>query len=231
MRATKLEWFHDMDAVIFDNDGLLVNSEPVFTECFNELLAKWSIPFTMEFKAKIAGRRIEEVAHLCVNDLRIPMEVGEFYEIMLEIMVRLLPKSEMMPGAIEAIETVQRLGKKCALATSSIKELFQAVSSKHQDVYAKIPLRITGDDPEVHRGKPAPDIYLVTAKRLGMDPSKCVVLEDSTSGVKAAVAAGMRAVWIPDLIHHPSEGLDSTLTSDPNVTVLTNLNEFIHGII
>lgn len=131
----------------------------------------------------------------------------------------------LMSGAEEAIEIVNRLGIPFALATSTSGSLFKHKSAPHARLFQMFHAIVVGDDPAVHHGKPAPDIFLEAARRIGAtDMSSCLVVEDSPNGVLGALAAGMQAIWIPDANlqgHHPE------LSTNPNVTVLKSLHELL----
>jgi pseudouridine-5'-monophosphatase len=85
-----------------------------------------------------------------------------------------------------------------AVATSSEKKLFELKISRHRGWFSIFAAAVTGDDPRVAAGKPAPDIFLVAARELGVDPKACVVFEDSPAGLESARAASMQVVAVPD---------------------------------
>jgi len=103
-----------------------------------------------------------------------------------------------MPGAVELVERFAKSQIPMAIATSSIKKSFDIKMSYHPQLLKPMKAIVTGDDPSVRSGKPAPDIFLEAARRLGAEPHHCVVFEDSPHGITAARAAGMYAVAIPD---------------------------------
>jgi HAD superfamily hydrolase (TIGR01509 family) len=130
-----------------------------------------------------------------------------------------------MPGAEEAVEAVHALGIPMALATSTGGSLFAHKSAPHSGLFGAFHAIVVGDDPAVRQGKPAPDIFLEAARRIGAtDMAGCLVVEDSPNGVLGALAAGMQVVWIPDagLLQSQPE-----LWVHPNVTVLRSLHELI----
>ncbi|CAK0864865.1 unnamed protein product [Prorocentrum cordatum] len=101
-------------------------------------------------------------------------------------------------GAEELVSHLSTLGVRMAIATSSVRKSFDTKMTYHPKLLAPMEVVVTGDDPAVHRGKPAPDIFLEAARRLGAQPGECVVFEDSPHGITAAKAAGMHAVAVPD---------------------------------
>ncbi|CAE8653265.1 unnamed protein product, partial [Polarella glacialis] len=113
-------------------------------------------------------------------------------------MERLYSDITTMPGANELVARLQELRVPMAIATSSVKSSFDVKMTYHPQLLEPMAAVVTGDDPAVLRGKPAPDIFLEAARRLRAEPSRCVVFEDSPHGIAAARAAGMFAVAIPD---------------------------------
>jgi pseudouridine-5'-monophosphatase len=110
----------------------------------------------------------------------------------------LMPHVEALPGAKELSAQFHQLGVPMAIATSSSAEAVALKRRKHEDVFSRMHAITCGDDAELKQGKPAPDIFLLTARRLGVEPAHCLVFEDSPSGVQAGKAAGMRVVAVPD---------------------------------
>mmetsp|Transcript_110332 Transcript_110332/g.307405 ORF Transcript_110332/g.307405 Transcript_110332/m.307405 type:complete len:137 (-) Transcript_110332:78-488(-) len=105
---------------------------------------------------------------------------------------------EPMRGAVELVERLSALDVRMAIATSSPRAAFDKKMAHQPWLLAPMSAVVTGDDPEVMRGKPAPDIFLEAARRLGADPADCVVFEDAPSGVRAGHEAGAYTVAIPD---------------------------------
>jgi pseudouridine-5'-monophosphatase len=103
-----------------------------------------------------------------------------------------------MPGAQALTAALAARNVPIAVATSSTRPLFDLKTRRHRAWFATFSAIVTGDDPRIGLGKPAPDIFLVAAKALGAAPSACVVVEDAPAGVEAAHAAGMQVVAVPD---------------------------------
>ncbi|GAA2903512.1 HAD family phosphatase [Streptosporangium fragile] len=189
-----------MEAVLFDMDGLLVDSEKIWftveTEVMERLGGRWghgdqerlvggSMPAAVAYMIEVAGG----------GD---PDEVAAW---ILEGMIdRLSGGVEMMPGAAELLAGVRRAGLPTALVTSSVRPIAEAcldgIGRHHFDHV------VTGD--EVERPKPDPEPYLTATRLLGVDPARCVVLEDSPNGVTAATAAGCRVVAVPSVLPIPA---------------------------
>ena len=106
------------------------------------------------------------------------------------------------------------------MATSSKREMLEAKIANHQEWFSLFQTIVTGDDPEVKEGKPAPDIFLVAAKRVGADPEKCLVFEDAPTGTVAAHAAGMAVIAIPD------ENMEKKLYPEAS-KILDSMEEFL----
>jgi len=102
------------------------------------------------------------------------------------------------PGADDLVQRLHALGIPMALATSSSAAMVQSKRQNHSEMFDRFRVIVTGDDADVKHGKPAPDIFLVAAKRLGIDARRCLAFEDSPYGVQSAKAAGMQVVAIPD---------------------------------
>jgi len=113
-------------------------------------------------------------------------------------MERLYEGIEPMRGAVELVERLQSCGVRMAIATSSVRKSFDTKMKHHPRILAAMEVVVTGDDPLVRHGKPAPDIFLEAARRLSASTCECVAFEDSPHGIAAAREAGMYAVAIPD---------------------------------
>ena len=105
---------------------------------------------------------------------------------------------EACPGAPDLVQRLQAANIPMAIATSSRLESVKQKRIKHGNMFQAFQEIVTGDDPAVVNGKPAPDIYLLAAKRLGVHPSECLVFEDAFSGAKSGKSAGCRVVAVPD---------------------------------
>lgn len=144
------------------------------------------------------GMTAKKTAELCIVEFALPVNVKDFMEEITEEQRKEFVNSELMLGAKEMITTLHRLDIPMALATSSKKETFEIKTKKFHEIFGLIKVVVLGDDPAVREGKPAPDIFLEAARRLGSKPENCLALEDSPNGVMAAMKAGMQVVWIPD---------------------------------
>jgi len=184
--------------VIYDNDGLLLNTEPFYTEASGAVAARYGKTFDWSIKSKMIGRRAEDSARICIDDLGIPLTVEEYLNARKAILEKLFPKAEPLPGAVQLTRWFAEQGVPQAVATSSDRHYYELKITQHREWYALFNCIVTGDDPEVGQGKPAPDIFLLAARKMNADPEHCLVFEDAPAGIAAARAAGMYAVAVPD---------------------------------
>jgi pseudouridine-5'-monophosphatase len=184
--------------IIYDNDGLLLDTEPFYTEAHAMVAARYGKTFDWSIKSKIIGLKAEDSARICVATMGIPLSVSEYLEARKAKLEELFPQSEPLPGAVRLTRLFAELGVPQAVATSAERHHFDLKVSRHREWYALFNCIVTGDDPEVGQGKPAPDIFLLAAHRMQAEPEHCLVFEDSPAGIAAARAAGMYAVAVPD---------------------------------
>ena len=183
-------------------DGVLVDTEHLWDEVREALTDEWGGRYTPEAQEAMMGMSSLEWSrylHETVG-LREPPEVinDEVVRRMLERYETHLP---VVPGAVEAVERLAASGLRLAVASSSNRVLIDAVLRRLQLTHW---FEATVSSEEVARGKPAPDVYLEAARRLGVEPSACVAIEDSGSGIRAAHAAGMRVLAYPNRHYPPS---------------------------
>lgn len=208
--------------VIFDMDGVLLATEPHYTAASLEVCRRYGLEFTMEHKAAMLGRRALESAQWLVDELHLPMTAEAFLLEREPLLDELFLTAEPMPGAEALTAYLVANDIPHAVASSSSRRTFDLKTQRHLDWFGRFTTCVLGDDPEVHVGKPAPDIFLVAARRMGAAPEDCLVFEDAPAGVAAAIAAGMRVVLVPDpAIPAVFPAVDATLTSleafDPEV--------------
>jgi HAD superfamily hydrolase (TIGR01509 family) len=145
---------------------------------------------------QVLGRRLPEAIAIVRDAYGLEAPVAELTRIYGEMRIAALRGSvRPMPGAADAIAFGRAAGLRLALATSG-QRAHADLSLAESGLAGLFDAEATGD--EVERGKPAPDLFLLAAERLGVEPPSCIVFEDSPLGVAAAVAAGMRAVAVPD---------------------------------
>jgi mannitol-1-/sugar-/sorbitol-6-/2-deoxyglucose-6-phosphatase len=173
-------------------DGLLIDTEPVWRTAEQEVFADLGIDLTEADLLDTTGVRIDELAAARLPlDGPSPAEVAD--RITDLVIAHVKHKGEPMPGVPEAIALFQRSGLRLAIASSSPERLIDAVCTR---LRLDIDVRCSAlDEP---RGKPAPDVYLAAARRLGLSPARCLALEDSPAGVVSAKDAGMTCLAVPD---------------------------------
>jgi pseudouridine-5'-monophosphatase len=184
--------------IIFDNDGLLLDTEPFYTKAHEVVAARYGKVFDWTVKSKMIGLRAEDSAKVMIGALQLPISAAEYLEQRKHLLEELFPHAEPMPGAVRLTMHLHRIAIPQAVATSSDRHNFELKITRHQEWFRIFECVVMGDDPEIKHGKPAPDIFLVTAKRLRASTEHCLVFEDSPAGVEAARAAGMFTVAVPD---------------------------------
>ena len=183
---------------IFDLDGVLLDTEPIYTDASNMVAARYGKTHDWSIKGNMIGRPAIDAAAYFVEALALPMTPEEYLAARDEYLLAHLPRAPAMPGAESFTRDLHRRGIPIAVATSTGAELFGVKIGAHGPWFSIFSAIVCGDDARVVRGKPAPDIFLVAARELGADPETCLVFEDSPAGVAAALAAGMQVVALPD---------------------------------
>jgi len=190
-----------IDAVVFDLDGVVVDSEQVWDEVREQYARERGGEYSASATRDMMGMSAPEWSRYMAESLRVP---GPPERIVADVLERMLERygddPPLLPGAVDA---VRRVGARwpLAIASSSNPELIDVV------------LRTTGlaslvgvavSSQEVAQGKPAPDVYLEAARRLGVEPARAAAVEDSHNGIRSAKAAGMAVVAIPNT-HFPPD--------------------------
>lgn len=190
-------------AVIFDLDGLLLDTEIVAFKVYEELGKRFSFTLTLpEFMEDFCGRPLRRNVAYCNEKFQLPWELEEAVEEVLRIEKKILDEGvDVMPGARELLVYLKENAYKTAVASSSARERSIRLLEQH-DLVKYFDDFVFG--PEVERGKPNPDIFLKAAEKLGIEPESCLVLEDSQAGIQAAYSAGMQVICIPNL-KYPTE--------------------------
>lgn len=186
----------NMQAVIFDLDGTLVDSMWMWRDIDIEYLGRFGIPLPPTLQKDISGMSFTETAVYFKETFGIPDSLEEikrtwnemaFYKYTHEVLLK--------PGALAFLRRLKALGIRTGIATSNSKELVEAVvESLHISEY----LDEIHTSCEVAKGKPAPDIYLLVAECLKAEPSRCLVFEDIPEGILAGVRAGMKTCAVED---------------------------------
>lgn len=181
-------------AVIFDMDGIIIDSEEVWERARLAVVAEFGGTYHPDVPRDVMGMTSSEWSHYLRDRVGIPLSPEAIER---EVIRRLVAEYErdppFFPGAVAVVRT---MGERwpTGIASSSGRELIDLVVAL---AGLGDSLRVTVSAGEVGRGKPAPDVYLRAAERLGADPRACVAIEDSSNGIRAGKAAGMRVVAVP----------------------------------
>lgn len=187
-----------IDAVIFDMDGVLIDSEPLWQEAEIDLFAEIGVPLTSELCATTMGLRIDEVvAHW---RSRFPWDGPSDAEMVDRVVARMVEliatQARPLPGVEPTLKRLQAGYVRMALATSSFRPIMHAVLDTFE-LHRFFEVAYSAE--EERWGKPHPGIYLTVAGKMSVPPTRCLAVEDSVNGVLAAKAARMKCVAIPDI--------------------------------
>lgn len=185
-------------AVIFDMDGVLLDTEPLYLQAIAEVAARYGKVYDWSVKSQCIGRGTLEAAQVIVDALDLPLSPRALVQERDVILLPLLAKAAPMPGAVAFTRALAARGVPMAVATSSESSILDVKLTLHREWFRIFRAIVCGDNPRVARAKPAPDIFLAAASDLGLAPETCVVFEDSPYGVEGALAAGMQVVAMPD---------------------------------
>ena len=204
---------------LFDMDGLLLDTETIYTQVTQKIVSRFGKQYDWSIKANMIGRKAIDSARYLVEVLALPITAEEYLEEREDMLKEGFKTAEALPGAERLIRHLNQHQIPIALATSSMRNLYEVKATNHQDWFRLFDAIVTVDDPEVNEGKPAPDLFNVAAKRIGADPTTTLVFEDAPSGLAAASAANMRAVVVPD------PNMDRTRYADADL-ILDSLMDF-----
>jgi mannitol-1-/sugar-/sorbitol-6-/2-deoxyglucose-6-phosphatase len=211
-------------AVVFDMDGVLVDSERFWQDAEIDVLGRLGVPLTRDMCRQTMGFRVDEaVAHWYTRypwHGPSPAEVEQ--DVMAAVVHLIRTSGQPMPGVAAAIDYLTAEGVPLAVASSSFYAVIDAVlevlgiADRFEVVHSAQDERL---------GKPHPDVYLTAARKLGVDPTRCVAVEDSVNGLRSAKAAGMTCVAIPDPGLDPAHFVDADAVLDS----LTDLPTWFAG--
>lgn len=192
-------------ALIFDMDGLMLDTQGLHHRCWREAAAALGFPMDEPFLRQILGRNMVDSEAIVLERFGHGFPMGAFRQQRHEQVRRHIEQHgiPLKAGVTELLELVEARGLPRAVATSNGRR-GATFCLERVGLIGRFGAIATGD--EVSRGKPAPDVYLLAAARLGMDPERCLALEDSENGARAALAAGMPVLVVPDLFP-PSDEL------------------------
>lgn len=215
-------------AVIYDLDGTLLDTEPLFIEATNAILARFGKRLDPAVRAQMVGRPNPVAARIFVEGHRVPLTPEAFLAERSALLAPRFAAAPPLPGAVELTAHLRAHGVPQAVATSSDRTAFAQKARGRSDWFDTFDAVLTMED--ATRGKPAPDLFLEAARRLGLLPGDCLVFEDAPLGVEAALAAGMATVALPEPGHETMVGgadlvLGSLLEFEPEAWGLPSWRE------
>ena len=184
--------------VLFDMDGLLLDTEPFYTEVTQAIVGRYGHTFEWSLKSRMMGKKAADSARILVDALQLPITPDDYIRERESMLLALFPTAQAMPGARRLTQHLAAYGIPQAVASSSNRHEFELKITQHREWFARFQCVVLGDDPRVKHGKPAPDIFLAAAELMGAAPAQCLVFEDALSGIEAARAAGMAVVAVPN---------------------------------
>ncbi|MEO0414208.1 MAG: HAD family phosphatase [Verrucomicrobiota bacterium] len=218
---------NSIEAVIFDMDGLLIDTEKHARRAWRQAADAMSLNITDDQLANLVGRHVEDCLDILGEALNLDLRELHFLERVDDIYYSNFMRYgiDVKAGVTELLDALTQANTPLAVATSSEREVAPR-KLRLAGIEHYFPLIVSGC--EVPKSKPAPDIFLLTAQRLGIEPAKCLVLEDSYTGVRGAKAAGMSVFMIPDQLPPTSEMLEISdgiydSVSDATSTILEAL--------
>ena len=202
-----------MSAILFDMDGTLIDSEPLWLEAEIEIMEELGCNWDQQDQINCLGGPIDKTENYMQDRSNNIKPFGYFTEKLDDVMEKKLStKLNLIPNALEIINDCKRSELKIALVTASSGRLMKAVLKRFPvGIFDAV---VSYDD--VKRSKPDPEPYLLAAKTLGVDITNCVVIEDSLTGVQSGLSAGAQVIGIPHLVKMPS---------NPNLRVVESLSE------
>jgi HAD superfamily hydrolase (TIGR01549 family) len=193
-----------VDAVVFDLDGVIVDSEQVWDEVRRAYVLESGGRYPERATRDMMGMSSPEWSRYLSEELGVP---GTPAEINAAIVARMLERYGQDPPLIEgAVDAVRRIAAcwPVAVASSSNRELIDVVL-RAAELDSLFQAAVSSE--EVARGKPSPDVYVEAARRLGVEPARCAAVEDSHNGIRSAKAAGMRVLAVPNPHFPPGDAL------------------------
>jgi HAD superfamily hydrolase (TIGR01509 family) len=213
----------EIQAVIFDMDGVIVDSEQVWDEVRADYARAAGGSYSEAATRAMMGMSSPEWSAYMATELRVPGTPDEINAAIVERMLaRYGEAPPLIPGAVDAVRGIAARWP-IAIASSSNPELIEVVL-RRAGLDGIVQTAVSSE--EVRRGKPAPDVYLEAARRLDVEPARCAAVEDSHNGIRSAKAAGMRVIALPNP-HFPPDGEALDLAD----AVLGSIRELIPAVV
>ena len=187
-----------IDAIIFDMDGVLIDSERISFKCYEEVFKNYTYEIDEKFYVKFIGRNIDGIREVMNEKYGKDFPFDEIYKKKVELAVEFTSKNgvRIKPGVHELLDYLNKENYKIAVATSTRRQRALELLAEAK-IKEKVNFVVCGD--EVENSKPDPEIFLKAAKGLEVEPEKCIVIEDSDAGITAAYAAKMTGIHVPDM--------------------------------
>jgi pseudouridine-5'-monophosphatase len=183
--------------VIFDLDGTLLDTEPLYTTAANTIVSRYGKVYDWSIKRHTVGGDPMAGARFVVERLDLPLSPEDYLVEREAMMAELCRTAPARAGAERLVRSLHARGIPLAIGTSSGRALCE-VKLGSQDFFSCFRAVVCSDDPGIRGGKPSPDIFLKAARELGASPASCLVFEDTEKGVEAALTAGMQVIVTPD---------------------------------
>jgi pseudouridine-5'-monophosphatase len=193
-------------SIIYDCDGVLLDTEPIYTEAANIVLKEFNKTLPLQLKLSLLGQSGENVAKAMVSNLNLPIPPEEYKNRAKSEELTRFHESKLMKGAEEAVSIIVKNKIPLAIATSSLTKSFGLKTWNKTGFISQFEAITKGD--EVTKPKPDPEIYETTFSKLKalypeLKIEECLVIEDSPSGIRGALRAGMQCFWLIDSIYKP----------------------------
>jgi len=212
-------------AVIFDMDGVIIDSEKLWSKGISSVLANHGVKYKEEVQNLCMGKSINESSQIIIETHDLTIDPSVLSEKKIKAVLALYEQElDFMPGFLSLFESLKNRNVKMCIATASDKILMDAVDAKLQltDLFLGNVVFRT----EKHNSKPAPDLFLDAAAKLNVKPEECVVIEDSPLGVKGALNAGMKCIALTS-----STSTDNLKGADLIVNNLEDINPSVIGLL
>jgi HAD superfamily hydrolase (TIGR01509 family) len=202
-----------MSAILFDMDGTLIDSEPLWLKAEIEVMAEVGCHWDEQDQINCLGGPAERTERYMQERSNNIKPYGYFINRLHEVMKeRITNELDLIPNALELLKECKKAGIKIALVTASSRDLMTIVLKRFPQ--GTFDVVVSGDD--VEKSKPDPAPYLLAAKQLSVDITKCVVIEDSLTGVESGLASGAQVIGIPHLVQ---------MKENPRLRIISSLGD------
>lgn len=212
-----------MQAVIFDMDGVLVDSEPLHRQHIQEFLVKIGVTEPEKLRHNFKGVSTKDTSRIIIETFELEYDIDEMIKMSRQAYIdhlNSLNELPSIPGAVKFVKSLAKAGHPLALASSASSKRIEMFLDK---LGLKEYFKVVASGDHVDRSKPAPDIFLLAANKLGVDPKDCVVIEDAENGVTAAKAAGMKCIAYAGSDHNTDNLLAADLVVKDFVRLVSAL--------